>query len=245
VPDWRMMIANNRASRFITLFLLCVAAALLNWGFSLFVFHVLTFPLFVNTIFTAAVTFHAGLVPGIAVIVINRLFRLVEPGGMSLFILVSIVEVIIIWRLRPELTWPGLRGSRALAQTVNILWRLALLYVAASLTASVLGGLIGFYYILAEPEMARERFSPNTVFQTVFYDGGIHQLATSILSRIPINLIDRAIVVFGGYFVALGIRRLMDRPVSGKGNRVSARGRPRLFFGKVSGNPAGNDCEGR
>ena len=240
-----MMIANNRASRFITLFLLCVAAALLNWGFSLFVFHVLTFPLFVNTIFTAAVTFHAGLVPGIAVIVINRLFRLVEPGGMSLFILVSIVEVIIIWRLRPELTWPGLRGSRALAQTVNILWRLALLYVAASLTASVLGGLIGFYYILAEPEMARERFSPNTVFQTVFYDGGIHQLATSILSRIPINLIDRAIVVFGGYFVALGIRRLMDRPVSGKGNRVSARGRPRLFFGKVSGNPAGNDCEGR
>jgi len=210
--DLRMMTANNRASRFIKLLLLCIAAALLNWGFGYFVFVVLTIPLFVNTIFTAAVTFYAGLVPGIAVIVINRLFRLMEPGGMSLFILVSIVEVIIIWRLRPELTWPGFRGSRALAQTVNIFWRLALLYVVASLTASVLGGLIGFYYIIAEPEMAQERFSPNTVFQTAFYDGGIHQLATSIFSRIPINLIDRAIVIFGGYFVALGIRKLMDRP---------------------------------
>jgi len=30
-------------------------------------------------------------------------------------------------------------------------------------------------------------------------------LATGILLRIPVNIIDRFIIVFGGYFIALGL----------------------------------------
>jgi hypothetical protein len=40
-------------------------------------------------------------------------------------------------------------------------------------------------------------------------DSGIPILAMNILSRIPVNIIDRFIVIFGGFFIAEGIKRLL------------------------------------
>ncbi|MCL2557480.1 MAG: hypothetical protein FWE09_03285, partial [Treponema sp.] len=93
---------------------------------------------------------------------------------------------------------------------------LMLLYVVTSVSASVLGGIIEHFLF---PEATRfSDFSPNNVFSDGFYGSGFHRLATSILSRFPVNLIDRAIVVFGGYFIALGIRKLCGAPVLGDRN---------------------------
>ena len=170
--------------------------------------------MFANTVFTAAVAFYAGLVPGLATIIINRAFRLMLYGSISLFIIVSIAEVIIICLLKPDAGtgWPGLCNRRALAETVSVLAKLMLLYIATSVTASVLGGLIEYYhfvsYYFANMERYWQILTPEDVFRAGFYGSETHKLAIGIFSRIPVNLIDRAAVIFGGYFIALGIGRL-------------------------------------
>jgi hypothetical protein len=49
-------------------------------------------------------------------------------------------------------------------------------------------------------------------------DSGIPLLAMNILSRIPVNIIDRFIVIFGGFFIAEGIKRLLVIKVRNEGN---------------------------
>jgi len=207
-----MAMSNNRVARFLALSLLCVAAVFLNRLSNLLLFHVMALPLFADSVFTAAVVFLAGLVPGLAVILIAWVFWLMTYGIMSPFIIVSIVEVIIIWRLRPGggSAGPGSRGTSAYAETVSTWGTLMLLYIATAVSASVLGGLVD-YLVYARPESYRPGLPPDDVFRPAFYGSEIHQLAVSILSRVPINLVDRAAVVFGGYFIARGIRGLMDR----------------------------------
>ncbi|MCL2192264.1 MAG: hypothetical protein FWB78_02570 [Treponema sp.] len=203
-----MTIAKTKTARFFVLFLLCVAAAFLNLLSAFLVFDILRIPLFFDTVFTAAVVFHAGLVPGLAVALIHwGLWAMVE--SVSPFVIVGIAEVFIIWRLRPVGTpWPGFRGERAFAETVSVCATLMLLYIAASVSASVLGGLIDYVVIMMEDYRP---LGPGHVFGSGFYGDVIHPLAIGILSRFPINIIDRFIVVFGGFFIALGLARLKRR----------------------------------
>jgi len=177
------------------------------------VFHALGLPLFLDTLLTVTVVFYAGLVPGLAVVLINWLLWLAISGSMTPFIVVSVAEVFIVWRLMPQggAAWPDARGRRAFAEKTSVLATLMLLYIATSVSASVLGGLVHYFYVLITPETYQEFSSPDRVFRAVFYGGEIHVLARGILSRLPVNLIDRAFVVFGGFFLALGIRRLTDK----------------------------------
>ena len=201
-----MTIAKTKAVRFFALSLLCVATAFLNSLSSILVFDVLRIPLFLDTVLTAAVVFSVGLVPGLAVVLIN-LVGWAMVDRVSPFAIVSIVEVIIIWRLRPVgKPWPGFRGERAFAETMSVCATLMLLYIATSVSASVLGGLIEYV-----THIRREGHGPvgaGHVFGSGFYGDAMHPLATGILSRVPVNIIDRFIVVFGGYFIALGLGRL-------------------------------------
>jgi len=197
--------AKTKAARFFALSLLCVAAAFLNLLSAFLVFNTLRIPLFFDTVFTAAVVFHAGLVPGLAVALIHwGLWAMVD--SVSPFVIVGIAEVFIIWRLRPVGTpWPGFRGERALAETLSVCATLMLLYIAASTSASVLGGLIDYVVIMMEDHRP---LGPGHVFGIGFDGVATHPLTIGILSRVPINIIDRFIVVFGGFFIALGLGRL-------------------------------------
>jgi len=197
--------AKTKAVRFFALSLLCVTAAFLNLLSAFLVFDTLRIPLFVDTVFTVAVVFHVGLVPGLAVVLLNWvLWAMVN--SVSPFVIVSVAEVFIIWRLRPVgMPWPGFRGERAFAETVSVCATLMLLYIATSVSASVLGGLIDYAFLRMENY---KPLGPGHVFGSGFYGGEIHPLAIGILSRFPINIIDRFIVVFGGFFIALGLGRL-------------------------------------
>jgi len=200
-----MTMAKPKAARFFALSLLCVAAAVLNLLSAFLVFDTLRVPLFVDTVFTVAVLFHAGLIPGLAVVLLNWVFWAMI-NSVSPFVIVSVVEVILIWRLRPVGTpWPGFRSKRAFDETVSVCATLTLLYIATSVSASVLGGLIDYVFLRMEDY---KPFGPGHVFGSGFYGGEIHPLAIGILSRFPINIIDRFIVVFGGFFIALGLGRL-------------------------------------
>jgi len=202
-----------KAARFFALLLLCVAAGLLNWFIHFLAFETLGFPLFIDTIFTAALTFYAGLIPGLATVLLFQMYwPFFVDTHVSPFSIVSIIEVIIIWRLRPDSgpTWPGLRGRRAFAESINICAGLMLLYIAVSVSASVSGGLID-YIRFTRVELYRRFFAPNDVFRFAFYDSGFHPLAIAILSRFPINLIDRFIVITGGFAVAVGLGKVSEQ----------------------------------
>ena len=195
------------------LLLLCIAAGFLNWFIHFLAFDTLGLPLFIDTVFTAAITFYAGLIPGLATVMIFQMYwPFFVDTHISPFSIVSIVEVIIIWRLRPDSgpIWPGLRGRSAFTESVTVFASLMLLYIAASVSASVMGGLID-YIGHTRAKMYRRFFTPNDVFRTAFYGGGFHPLAVAILSRFPINLIDRALVVFGGFFIAVGMGKVSEQ----------------------------------
>ena len=138
---------SGKAARFFALSMLCIAAALLNRLIHFLAFDTLGLPLFIDTVFTAAVTFYAGLIPGLATVLLFQMYWSFLAGGdVSPFIIVTLVEVIIIWRLRPGSgqnfapAWPGLRDRRVFTESVTLFASLMLLYIAASATASLTGG---------------------------------------------------------------------------------------------------------
>ena len=54
-------------------------------------------------------------------------------------------------------------------------------------------------------------FSPEDTFRPALIMADFPLIAENILVRVPVNLADRFIVVFGGYFVSRGLVRLMRR----------------------------------
>jgi hypothetical protein len=86
-----------------------------------------------------------------------------------------------------------------------------LLYIVCSLAISLLGGLIDFFYHYrwSHPKVY---FSAEDTIKIGLLRSNIPVLAMDILSRIPVNIVDRFIVIFGGYFIS---RRLLIVTKSG------------------------------
>ena len=84
---------------------------------------------------------------------------------------------------------------------IGIFARLLILYILCCLAISVLGGIIDFFFhgIWSNPKLY---FSAEDTFKIGLLRNGIPVLAMDILSRIPVNIVDRFIVVFGGYFIS-------------------------------------------
>jgi hypothetical protein len=62
-------------------------------------------------------------------------------------------------------------------------------------------------YVFLNPKLY---FSAEDIFKAGgLLNSGIPMLAMNILSRIPVNIIDRFIVIFGGFFIAEGITKLL------------------------------------
>jgi hypothetical protein len=76
-----------------------------------------------------------------------------------------------------------------------------ILYIICCFAVSVLGGVIDFFYygMLSNPKLY---FSAEDAFKIGLLRSGIPVLAMDILSRIPVNIVDRFIVIFGGYFIS-------------------------------------------
>jgi hypothetical protein len=164
---------------------------------------VLKLPLFVDTVFTAAVTFYAGLIPGLVTAVLTWVIGFaVKDDIVTPFILCSIAEVIIIFILKPAaVKIRTLNEDRKRAVFISILARLMMLYIIVCIAISILGGLIDYVFYTVLPNI-KPAFSAEDAFKEWFFQGSIPVLAMDILSRLPVNLIDRFIVIFGGYFIS-------------------------------------------
>jgi hypothetical protein len=73
---------------------------------------------------------------------------------------------------------------------------------------SVTGGIID--YVISSLSIMRT-YSPEDNFKLGLLRNNVPLLATAILSRIPINIIDRFIVIFGGYGVSLLYRKWLNK----------------------------------
>jgi len=85
------------------------------------------------------------------------------------------------------------------------------LYIVCCIAISILGGAIDFFYytVLANSKLY---FSAEDTFKIGLLRSDIPILVMNILSRIPVNLVDRFIVIFGGYFISRLILKFTGKP---------------------------------
>ena len=207
---------HSRFTRITKITLLCVLAAAANRGLNILSIDVLQIPLFLDTVFTAAVSFTAGIVPGLFTALLTQAGASIWEGNVNPFVLCSFTEVLLICWLNPLAVKKQTPGgsfvksrSRAAAVMVSIFASLLLLYIVSCLAISVLGGLIDFVYygVLSMP---KAYFSAEDAFKISLLQSSFPPLTINILARIPVNIVDRFVVIFGGFFISRGLKKFYD-----------------------------------
>jgi hypothetical protein len=195
------------ARRFLFLSILCILAAGANYFLNALCAYTLKIPLFLDTVFSVAVCFSTGLIPGLITASLTHLASCIRDGGFSPFFICSIAEVVLVWLLNP-LALQKKKPSfykKSNAMFFSIFAGLLLLYICACIAVSILGGIIDFvYYGLMSIE--KQYFSAEDTVKINLLQSGIPVLVMNILSRIPVNVVDRFIVIFGGFGIAIIIK---------------------------------------
>ncbi len=196
---------------------ICTAALMLNF-LSVFLFYdLLHLPLFMDTIFTVAVVFYCGLLPGLAVQVlyniINSLIWFAKlgrfDGFMMLYAICGILIVISTWLIARN------KNEFKISPVVTILY-LVLIALISSVCSVVAGGIIDYFHLKWQniPDM----MNPIKIFTESFVHQHFNLLASCILAQIPISFADRLIATFAGYGFFRLAERLFDGKRQGKNN---------------------------
>ena len=198
----------------------CIAGALLNMIVYWIFITILGLPLYLDTIFTITVTLVCGPLWGVLTGALTNVHSFTVYGWeYYLFALCNVAAAIVTWLfmrlftreldLRMNVVFAELplyqTGSRRLSAVMDRVIVLTLLAFALCIVMSILGGcisvFIGFFRVTA--------VNPAAV-QTMFHRN-IPMLLNEILSRVPINIIDRLISSFAAFGVALGVFQIVKR----------------------------------
>ncbi|WP_461255169.1 hypothetical protein [Treponema sp. R80B11-R83G3] len=200
----------------VKIIVLCIASAACNAALSHFVINVARLPLYLDTVFTIAMCFSAGLFAGfltgaftcfcISFVLYGYILGNIFPKVGYLFYICVIVEMLLVYffhikiKKREEifLQKPSLQSFVYIAPL--LLGLVALDCIAVSIT----GGIIDF--TLSANQVPRS-VSPEDTFKLGLLWNNVPLLAAAILSRIPINIVDRFFAIFGGYGVSLLFRK--------------------------------------
>jgi energy-coupling factor transport system substrate-specific component len=200
---------------------ICLVSGLLNMLLSHFINGVCGLPLYLDTLFTVAVYFSIGLFPALITAVLlpvfttfeyTRLMNLaVETAWWTYpFVLCAIFEVLLIFFFRNKLKPidAAFRKNPSLYAFINLAPLLMLIAVLNCIVVSVTGGIIDYILtLLSAPKV----FYPEDSFKIGLLRNNVSLLASSILSRIPINIVDRFFVIFGGYGVSLVYGKILGK----------------------------------
>jgi hypothetical protein len=196
----------KRSRKVITLVVLCVFAVAMNVLLNIFVKNFLQFPLFMDTVFTAAIAFTSGPIPGISVAALTWLIPGIYYKSLDFFVICSVVEVLLICAFKPPApVIPDFAPKeKVIVSYSGLAAKLMLLYILCAIVISVLGGVIDY---VSQLFLKRQplHYSPEDTFKLGLIMNNLPVLAVSILSRIPVNIVDRFIVIFGGYFISRGL----------------------------------------
>jgi len=214
--------------KYVLFFFLSIAGSLLNIIVNIALTHYIELPLFLDTIFTVAVTLSCGLAWGILCGAFTNIFNSMiwfQGWGGLLFAFCSIATACVTFlfmRLFPrELTLIktapetpyDLYGNSHISKWMDKMIVLILLSFALCLVMSVLGGFLAAL-ILSLPFSVSPDALVSTGFSSTMFGQNIPVFLSETLTRVPINIIDRLISAFAGYGAALGIRplfKLIDR----------------------------------
>jgi len=196
---------------------LCAVSAVGNAALSHIVTNMARLPLYQDTVFTAAMCFSAGLLVGLltgALSLVCLFLVSVFILGLSassamicyVFYICVVVEALLVcffhgkMRKREEvfLQQPSLQSF------IDLVPLLLGLVALDCIAVSVIGGIIDF--VITSFSVPRYLF-PEDTFKLGLLRNNVPLLASAILSRIPINIVDRFIVVFGGYGISLLFRK--------------------------------------
>ena len=204
--------------RVITIVVLGLLGAALNVAICIF-FKLIGFPLYLDTIMTIAVTLTGGLFAGILCgALTNIIIHSIYFWGWEvyLFSLCSIATAVAVWlfaRFFPrELNMDHAEAARenlpATRNVMDLVIVLILLSFTLCIIISILGGIIATL-ITAINQPLVERASLAGILAATMFNQEFPLLLKEILSRIPINSIDRLISAFAGFGFALCIRQLI------------------------------------
>jgi len=205
------------------MFLLCVFGTALNIFFNkIFAGSGIGLPLYMDTIFTITVTFIGGLFWGcLTGVLTNIIGHTMNFWGWEgyLFSLCNILTALITWKFSriffSELTFISNKNenentsffkSRRLDNIMSKIFVLMLLSFILCFTISIMGGLIAsFIEIIKTPQ------SVNLASQYSDFYSGLPFVLREIVSRIPINIIDRIISVFAGFGIAYVMGKVVNK----------------------------------
>jgi len=212
--------------KIISIIVLCLTGVFLNMIIYR-LFNMLGIPLYADTIATIAVTFTGGLLCGVLCgALTNIIAHSINFWSWAgyLFALCNIATAFITWmfcRFFPNQM--NLTGKKAQTDTLSLPQQsnklsgvmdriviLSLLSFALCIAMSILGGFISTIIVTITPPLGDRSDLPGILSATMFTKQ-VPLILKEILSRIPINSIDRLISAFGGYGIALGIRALLIR----------------------------------
>jgi len=193
---------------------LCVVCAFCNGAVN-YLFRLLNIPLFADTYFIVAMCFTAGVLPGLLTAVlfympVSYLLYYLLTGlwfesTWNFFLVCILAEILLVCffhaRIKPQ-EEDFLQGP-SLTSFTGVAIQLMVLVALDCVVISVLGGTIDF--ILNKFSVPFPASFEDT-FELGLLRNNVPVLAAAVLSRIPINIVDRFIAIFGGYGVSLVFR---------------------------------------
>lgn len=165
-----------------------------NMVLSILFVRILRLPIFMDSIFTVWVTLIAGLIPGL---IAGALYNVISSmliytlGIQVLYGLCNMATALVVW----------LFARKRKTMTV---FDLSMTAICAAFANSLIGGIIS-----AALNHGTDSFPTDMLVAGML----MHQLpllGSTILARIPINLLDKAIAVFGGYGIYRITRNAKD-----------------------------------
>ena len=200
--------------------ILCLISALGNQIPGSFLTVLTGIPLYLDTLFTVAVFFSLGLIPALitgvflhillipaAHIFIYRTDTALLTWNLYIFVLCIVVEIFLVyffhkrWLKHQEAAF---LASPSLHSFLGMAPLLLMLAVLACVVVSITGGIIDLF--ITHFTMPRPQ-APEDIFKIGLLRNNMPFLASAILSRIPINIVDRFFVIFGGYAISLLYRK--------------------------------------
>ncbi len=175
--------------------------------------------MYLNTVFNAAICFCAGLAAGIVtgalLFPVMEFWMNVLLGGPSfglsgnVWVICIVVEILLVWFFHKKMKKREavFLEDPCLHTFIGVAVQLLVLAVLDCIVISITGGIID--YVISSLSIMRT-FSPEDYFKLGLLRNNVPLLATAVLSRIPINIVDRFIVIFGGYGISLLYRKWID-----------------------------------
>ena len=202
---------NEKIRRWLIIIISTILSIVINFGFNHLAIFILHVPLFLDTVGTVTLTFFCGWIPRLVCAFATILLDSIIGGYFlqlpTLYVICSFFAVFISYKFK-----------RNIFNTNMIIVRICYLFILAMIMCvviSILGGIIDSICITysnykSTYPVASDFFKPN------FIKLGLSQLGTNIVSRFPINIVDRLFTCFISYGLSLLFSLLVKQ--DNKGN---------------------------